>query len=80
MSHRPERFERRRSHPQGGRVGRRELGVLRFEVHQLAEQPVVLGIADGRRIEHVVAVVRFLERRTQRLHPCRRRAGPRHLR
>ena len=41
-------------------------GMLRFERLQLAEQRVVLGVADGRRVEHVVAMVVLLDLAPQR--------------
>ncbi len=40
----------------GRRVGRAERGVALLEALELAHQPVELGVGDGRRVQHVVAV------------------------
>ena len=52
---------RRAAHALRRRIRRAQLGVLRFERLQLAEQPVVLGVGHRRRVEHVVVVVVALE-------------------
>ena len=44
-----------------------QLRVRRFERLQLAEESVVFGVADRRRIEHVVTMVRVLDLGAQRL-------------
>ena len=56
-----ELLERRAAHALGRRVRREQLGVLALEVAQLAQQRVVLGVADLRVVEDVVAVVVVLE-------------------
>ena len=45
----------------GGRVLRHQLRVGGLELDELAEEQVVRAVAHGRRIQHVVAVVRVLE-------------------
>jgi len=45
----------------GGTVGGAELRVFGFELLQLPEQPVVLGVRDLRPVEDVVCVVRALD-------------------
>ena len=52
----------RRPHALGRRVLRDELRVSGLELVQLLEEEVVLAVADRRRVEHVVAVVRLVER------------------
>ena len=44
------------------RVGSDELGMVGFERLKLAQEAIVLGVADRRRVEHVVAVVRLVDR------------------
>ena len=36
-----------------------------FQIEQLAQQGIVIGVADLRIVEHVIAVVRILELRAQ---------------
>ena len=55
-------------HGVGGRVGRGELGVLLLQLAQLADEQVVLGVGDLRRVERVVQLV---------VVPDERRAAPR---
>ncbi len=45
----------------GGGVGRDRVGVLLLQVLELAEELVVLGVADLGRVEDVVAVVVVVE-------------------
>jgi len=52
---------RRRAHPEGRRIGRHGLRILRFEFLQFAEHAVVLGVRNGRRIPHVVSVDMAIE-------------------
>src|SRR5258706_14700334 len=48
-------------------VRRDEIGVRRFQLEQLPEHPVVLGIRDGRRVKHVIAVAMCLDVAPKRL-------------
>ena len=72
VPHRREVLGRCAAHALGGRVGRRELGVLALELYELAEQAVVLGVRDLRRILDVVKAVVKLDLRTQLRGPLAR--------
>ena len=45
----------------GGRIGRDQVGVVRLELLELAEEAIVLGVAQGGRVQDVVAVARVAE-------------------
>src|SRR5690606_22680704 len=47
----------RRSHLLRGRVGDDQVGMLLLERAQLPHEVVVLGVADSRRVENVIAMV-----------------------
>ena len=59
------------------RVRGLQLGVRGFEVHELAEETVVLGVGDLRRVEHVVLARVVLELGAERLRSLARRRGGR---
>ena len=59
--HLRELVARLRSHALGGRIGRAELRICRLQFGQLAEEAVVLGVRDRRRVEDVIAVVGLAE-------------------
>ena len=61
MLHRREAFQHTASHALGGRIGRQLFGMLCFEGLQFAEQLVVFRVGDGRRIQHIVAMVVALD-------------------
>ena len=61
------------------RVRRHETGILRLERLQLPEQRVVLGVGDGRRVQHVIAAIVLGDLPPERRGPCdsgRRRGAP----
>ena len=70
--------ERRGADGLGGRVGRDQRRVVGLELPQLADQEVVLGVGDLRRVERVVALVVVLDQLAQLGRPGRRRLPPRH--
>ncbi|MEY4027187.1 MAG: hypothetical protein RLZZ329_907 [Pseudomonadota bacterium] len=53
------------AHTLGGRIGRQQLGMGRLQRLQFAEQPVVFGIGDFRRIERVISVCMLVQYRPQ---------------
>src|SRR6202011_3619785 len=55
----------RPSDPLGGGVRRDQLRVLRFQLLQLAEERVVLGVGDLRLVEHVILPVCAVDARAQ---------------
>jgi hypothetical protein len=57
VSHLGEPFCRLTSNAAGGRIGRHQFGMRRFQREKLAHQQVVLRVADQRRGEDMVAVV-----------------------
>ena len=57
MPHLTELVRRRRADALRGGIGSDQVGMLCFQMLQLAQQLVVLGVGDYRRIEDVVAVV-----------------------
>jgi hypothetical protein len=65
VAHRREALGRRHADALRRRVGIDELGLLGLEAHELAQERVVLLVADRRRVEDVVLVVRLLDRRPQ---------------
>ena len=56
VPHRRETVEHAAAHALRRRVGRQQRGVRGFQRLQFLEQPVVVGVGDLRRVEHVVAV------------------------
>jgi hypothetical protein len=56
------RTEWRRSDSHSGRVGSLQVGILCFEVLELAEELVILTVRENRRIENVVLVRRAVKR------------------
>ena len=67
-----------RADPLGGTVGGEDLGVRRFQRLELAEETVVLGVGDLRRVEDVVRVVGAFDLLPQRGRLLgRARASPR---
>ncbi len=62
------------AHAEGGRIGRLQLRVRGLEVAELAEEPVVLGIGQLRRVLLVVEAVGALEDLAQLRCPLRARA------
>ena len=65
MAHRLETVQHLAEHALRRRVGGQQLGMRGFDVLQLAEQSVVLGIRDRRRVEHVVEVGVVVQRGAQ---------------
>ena len=63
-----EALQGRAAHPLGGRVRRDLLRVLRLQLLQAAEEPVVLVVLHGRIVQHVVAVARLIEGVPQGFH------------
>jgi len=61
VRHLGELLARPRPDAPGGRVGRDQIRVVRLELLQLAEEAVVLGVAEGGSVEDVVAVARVAE-------------------
>ena len=55
------------AHALGGRIGRQQLGVLRLQLLQFAEQLVVLGVRDLRLVQHVVAMRVVMQQLAQRI-------------
>src|SRR5205823_5919789 len=55
-----------------------EIGMRRLQLKQLLKHPVVLGIRDGRRVEHVVAVAMRLDVAPKRLGALARLPRKRH--
>ena len=66
-------------HALRGRIGRQQLGMRGLHGLQLLEQAVVLGVRASRRVEHVVAVARWLQR-LARSSAARAQAGSRRRR
>ncbi|MNT38193.1 hypothetical protein D3C72_1743770 [compost metagenome] len=63
----PEAFLDGSSHVVGGRIGMVELGMRPLDLLQPPEQPIEFGVADGRLVEDVVAVVVLFDRAAQPL-------------
>ena len=57
MSNLVELGQRRTAYALGRRIGAGKFRVLAFELLQFAKQPIVLGVANQRRVEHIVLVV-----------------------
>ena len=68
---------RRRPHPLGGRVGRREVRMLGLERLQLAHPVVVDDVLDRRLVQDVVRVVGRVDQAAQLGRPVGRRRSPR---
>ena len=66
-----EGFHRRRSNPLGGRIGGDKLRMLSLKLLELFHQLIVLGVADFRAVEHVVAVVMIIDGLSQLFYPPR---------
>jgi hypothetical protein len=60
--------------PLGGRLRADQLRVGRFECPKLLHQPVVLGVSQGRAVQHVVRVIRRLDLPPQASCPSGRRS------
>ena len=71
MAHLGETLARRAGHALRGRVRRDELGMLGFQRDEFAPQRVVLGVADLRVVEDVIAVRVVVDRSAQRVEPLR---------
>src|SRR5262245_48966679 len=61
----PECFGRRSAHALRGRRFVAQLGVLDLELFELTQEVVVLGVADRRRIEQIVAAIVLIDRAPQ---------------
>jgi hypothetical protein len=68
----PEGLDRRRAHPLGRRVRRRQTGVVRLELGQLPHQHVVVVVADLGAVQHVVAVVMVVDQLAELFDPLSR--------
>ena len=65
MVHRLERVQRQAADPLCRRIGAGELRMCGFERLQFLKQPVILGVGQKRRVEHVVVMVEALDLRTK---------------
>ena len=64
-----ERFQRLGTDALRGRIGGQQLGELDLQLFQFIEEPVILGVADLRLIEHIIEVIMALKLRPEFLCP-----------
>ena len=75
VAHGGEPLGRRRADALGRRAGAAQLGMLLLELDQAAEEPVVFGVRDRRRVVHVVADVVLVDLAPQALDLAHHRLG-----